>query len=231
MKFLKSMAIAASLAASILPAAPALAQAGGAVAVLELGRVAEESAAGKSVQSGVQSIIRQIETELKPEGDAIDGEWKSIRASLLASNPALKQRIDAVDKQLASAQRLDRAQAEQAQQVQNDLLRSLNEEVGKNPAMRTRLEALNKRIETHSVRQKRAQVELQATVNKANADLGNAIRAAAQDAMTARGASIIVDKDQLIANAATVDVTGDVISRINARTPSIAVVRQRLPQQ
>jgi Skp family chaperone for outer membrane proteins len=231
MKSMKSLAIAAGFALSLAAATPALAQSGAPIAVVDLGRVAEQSAAGKSTQSGIQAVVQQIENELKPEGNAINSEWQSIRATLLSANPSLKQRIDALDKQLANAQQMDRAQAEQAQQVQNDMLRSLNEEAGKNPALRTRLEALGRRIEAQQERQRRIQVELQATAQKANQDLGNAIRAAAQEAMAARGAVIIVDKDQLIANAAAVDITGDVISRLNSRTPSISVTRQRLPQQ
>jgi Skp family chaperone for outer membrane proteins len=150
---------------------------------------------------------------------------------LLQANPQLKQRIDTLDKQLAGSQRPDRQQAEQAQQVQNEFLRLLNDEAGKNPNLRSRLETFGKRVEAQQLRQRRAQVEVQATLQKADQDLGAAIRAAAQDAMTARGAVVVLDKDSVVVNAATIDITGDVITRLNSRTPSIAVVRQRIPQQ
>jgi Skp family chaperone for outer membrane proteins len=149
----------------------------------------------------------------------------------LASNPQLKQRADAIEQQLKGAQQINRQQAEQAQQVQNDFLRSLNDEVGKNPALRSRFEAFNRRVEAQQVRQRRAQQEFQLSLNKAQQELGEAVRVAAQEAMTARGATIVLDASQVIVNAPTVDITGDVISRLNARKPSIQVVRQRLPQQ
>jgi outer membrane protein len=49
--------------------------------------------------------------------------------------------------------------------------------------------------------------------------------------MTEQNAEIMMSRNDLVFAAPSVDVTAVVTSKLDARTPSIAVVRQRLPQQ
>ena len=48
-------------------------------------------------------------------------------------------------------------------------------------------------------------------------------------AMTARGANIAMDVDATLAHAATINITADVLARLNSALPSVSVTP--LPQQ
>lgn len=79
-------------------------------------------------------------------------------------------------------------------------------------------------------RQKAAQ-ELSLTERKALIDFNAAVEPVLQEVFQARGAKIMVSRSSVIFANSTVDITNEVISKLDARTPSITVTRQRIPAQ
>lgn len=76
-----------------------------------------------------------------------------------------------------------------------------------------------------------ASQELSLTERKALVDFNNALIPVLQEVVTETGANVILDKSQVVYVDDTTDVTGLVISKLDAATPTIAVVRQKLPTQ
>jgi len=93
------------------------------------------------------------------------------------------------------------------------------------------LQAFEQQVAQHQRNQQIKATELQATIRKARADWAQALEPVLQEVMTEQNAEIMMSRNDLVFAAPSVDVTASVTSKLDARTPSIAVVRQRLPQQ
>ncbi|WOR15697.1 OmpH family outer membrane protein [Hyphomonas sp. FCG-A18] len=93
------------------------------------------------------------------------------------------------------------------------------------------LQAFEQQVAQHQRNQQIKAAELQATIRKARADWAQALEPVLQEVMTEQNAEIMMSRNDLVFAASNVDVTAVVTSKLDARTPSIAVVRQRLPQQ
>ena len=102
---------------------------------------------------------------------------------------------------------------------------------GKEPdqALRTRVQAFQKRQTDANAELARAQQNLQSiqanVLRQINARLGPAIT----QVMTARGANLAVAKDATLDNAAALEVTTDVLAALNRALPSVSLTP--LPQQ
>lgn len=72
--------------------------------------------------------------------------------------------------------------------------------------------------------------ELQATERKALLNVSQKIDEVIAGLARERGATAVFDKSMLLYAGSTVDVTQEVISRLNRQMPSVAVTRERLPR-
>jgi outer membrane protein len=98
--------------------------------------------------------------------------------------------------------------------------------------------ALQARVNAFQQKQAQAQQEVQTreqTFNRNRAyvqqQIDAKIDAIIPGAMTARGATVAVDKGVTLASAASLDITADVMTALNAQLPSVGVTAPPPPQQ
>ena len=100
--------------------------------------------------------------------------------------------------------------------------------------------ALRQRIEAFQVKQNQANQELeqgqqrlQSTQAHVLQQINQRLDPAVNQAMTARGANLAVSVDATLAHAQTVDITTDVLARLNQALPAVSVtpLPQQQPQQ
>jgi Skp family chaperone for outer membrane proteins len=98
-------------------------------------------------------------------------------------------------------------------------------------ALATKYDAFIKRADTFmQLRNLRAQ-ELQATSEKAVTDILNAAAADVQAAMTAKNASVVMERRDIVTFAPAVDISGDVITRLNTHLKTATVTKVDLSKQ
>lgn len=105
------------------------------------------------------------------------------------------------------------------------------EQVTADAALVAELKQFEQDLAAHQRNQQIRAAELQATIRKARSDWANALEPVLEQVMTEQNAQIMVARGQLVYAAPAVDVTASVVSKLDARTPTISVVRQRLPTQ
>ena len=96
--------------------------------------------------------------------------------------------------------------------------------------------ALRQRAEAYEQRQVQAQQELTQSQQRIQSIQAHVLQQINQrlspiinQAMTARGANVAIAMESTLANAATIDITTDVLARLNQALPSVSVTP--LPQQ
>lgn len=146
---------------------------------------------------------KDIETKIDNIERSMQAELKPTADRLSAKNNSLKPRLEGKTMQQVRA---DAALVSELQQFERDLA-------------------------THQRNQQIKAAELQATIRKARSDFAKALEPVLQEVMTEQNAQIMVSRGQLVYAAPTTDMTATVVSKLDARTPTISVVRQRLPQQ
>lgn len=147
-------------------------------------------------------------------GKDIEAKVDNIERSMEAELKPVADRLQAKSTSLQP-----RLQGKTMQQLQAD------------PALVSELQQFERDLAAHQRNQQIKAAELQATVRKARSDWAKALEPVLQEVMTEQNAQIMVSRSQLVFAAPSTDVTATVISKLDARTPSISVVRQRLPQQ
>ena len=105
------------------------------------------------------------------------------------------------------------------------------EAVAADTALVAQLTAYQKRANEFAQKRQIVSQEFQLTERKALVDFNRAIEPALMEVVTEKKAQIVMSKGQVIFSGDTVDVTGLVISKLDATTPTIAVTRQRVPAQ
>ena len=105
------------------------------------------------------------------------------------------------------------------------------EAIAADTALIAQLTAYQKRAQEFSQKQQIVSQEFQLTERQALIDFNKAIEPALMEVVTEKKAQIVMSKVQVIFSADMVDVTPLVISKLDAKTPTIAVSRQRLPAQ
>ncbi|MBR9835318.1 MAG: OmpH family outer membrane protein, partial [Alphaproteobacteria bacterium] len=98
-------------------------------------------------------------------------------------------------------------------------------------ALKAEVTAYANKAQQFSIDRQIAAGELQLTERKAWSDFFTALRPVLQEVVNERGAHIMLDRSQVTYTDPTVDVSGLVISKLDASTPTISVVRQKLPTQ
>lgn len=219
------MSAAALLGAALVASPVAFAQTSGGVVVVNFNRVMTESTAGKDMSTKLNGLVQQLNGQLKPESDALEKEFGDIRTQLLAGNPSLKQRIDALESKLKAAQQVDQAQAQEAGRLRGEFEQLLVEQAQKNPALKTRLENYFKRVQALEAKRQQSAQQFQTTAAQYRRDLDPAVEGAVKEAMQARGAAVVLDQEATYAIAGSADMTSDVITRLNAKKTSVTPAR------
>lgn len=98
-------------------------------------------------------------------------------------------------------------------------------------ALRTEVEAYARKAQEFNRRRQIAAAELQATERKAWSDFFTAMQPVLQEVVTEKDADIMLDRAEAVYVGASVDATDLVISKMNAKLPSVNVVRQKMPAQ
>jgi Skp family chaperone for outer membrane proteins len=105
------------------------------------------------------------------------------------------------------------------------------EAVAADTALVAQLTAYQKRANEFAQKRQIVSQEFQLTERKALVDFNRAIEPALMEVVNEKKAQVVMSKGQVIYSADTVDVTALVITKLDARTPTIAVTRQRVPAQ
>ncbi len=95
----------------------------------------------------------------------------------------------------------------------------------------TQYDALQRKAADFAQKQQIAAQEMIATEQKALQDFNDAVRPALLEVVKERGAQVVLLKSQAVFTADAVDATAAVIAKLDAKTPTITVTRQRLPAQ
>ena len=98
-------------------------------------------------------------------------------------------------------------------------------------ALRTEVEAYARQANDFNVSRQVAAQELALTERQALAEVNNALVPVLREVVSERGANIILDKSSVVFVDDATDVTASVIAKLDAATPTINVVRQKLPPQ
>lgn len=181
----KTVAVAAFLAAA---SAPAMAQqlSPAVIVIVDMDRVVNESAAGKTAGTEIQTKIANLQTrattlqtQLKTDADAIQAG----QANKTLVGPALEQRAQAF--------------GQKQQQAQQEIAR-LEQEIGRS-----------------------RQYVIQQISTAANPIITQVMRE--------RNASIALQKEATLQHSASLEVTNDVITRLNTSTPRVSITPPAAP--
>lgn len=93
------------------------------------------------------------------------------------------------------------------------------QQIAANPALKTRVEAQIRRENDLRQKQQLFEYSVQATSQRADATLMQALDPIIDQIMTQRGALIVVDRSQIAKARSGVDITPDALARFNASTP------------
>ena len=133
--------------------------------------------------------------------------------------------------QMTALQTRQKTLADQLRPDQTSLETAVNALNGKQPDA-----ALQARIKAYQDKERAANTELQTGQQRLQSTQANVLRQVNErlnpiinQAMTARGANIAVDVDATLAHSQTVNITADVLARLNSALPSVSVTP--LPQQ
>jgi outer membrane protein len=102
---------------------------------------------------------------------------------------------------------------------------------GKQPdaALQARIKAFQDKEQAANQELQQGQQRLQSTQANILRQINERLNPIINQAMTARGANVAMDVDATLAHAATVNITADVLARLNAALPSVSVTP--MPQQ
>tara|TARA_R110001606_G_scaffold72613_2_gene167266 strand:+ start:1074 stop:1646 length:573 start_codon:yes stop_codon:yes gene_type:complete len=146
---------------------------------------------------------KDIQTKLNNLETQMKNELEPIRATLETDGKALQPKVEGKTREAIAA----------------------------DTALVAQLTAYQKRAQEFAQKQQIVSKEFQLTERQALIDFNKAIEPALMEVVNEKKAQIVMSKAQVIFSADTVDVTPLVISKLDAKTPTIAVSRQRLPAQ
>lgn len=146
---------------------------------------------------------KDIANKLKSIGDQINNELKPTATSLESEGKSLQSRLNGKTEQQVAA---DTA-----------LVNSLN--------------SYQRKANDFARKRQIAAAELELTQRKALADFAKALEPVILEAVREKGASVVFDRSQTSYVDPNFDSTSLVISKMNNRTKTISVVRQKVPTQ
>ena len=100
-----------------------------------------------------------------------------------------------------------------------------------NATLKAEVEQLAREAQVFNQRRQIAANELALTERAALSEFNNALIPVLQQVIAETGANVILDKSQVVFVDDATDVSASVVTKLNAATPTINVVRQRMPAQ
>jgi Skp family chaperone for outer membrane proteins len=133
--------------------------------------------------------------------------------------------------QATALQTRQKTLTDQLRPEQQQLSTAVNALNGKQPdaALQARIKAFQDKEQSANQELQQGQQRLQSTQANILRQINERMNPIINQAMTARGANIAMDVDATLAHAATVNITADVLARLNAALPSVSATP--LPQQ
>lgn len=153
--------------------------------------------------------------------------------ALLANSSAgrsLAQQLQAIQQQmvteLTTEERAIRDEETRLQQAASGLSR---DQLLSNSTLTSQMAANDRRAQALQQRAESNQRDLGYTQMMAAQDFNRQLTPILNEVMTARGASIVVDRSAVVTMADAINITQDVIARLDQRVPSVTVTRQTAP--
>ncbi|WP_439620322.1 OmpH family outer membrane protein [Hyphomonas sp.] len=146
---------------------------------------------------------KDIQTKLSSLETQMKNELEPIRATLETDGKSLQTKIEGKTREAVAA----------------------------DTALVAQLTAYQQRANEFAQKRQVVSQEFQLTERKALVDFNRAIEPVLMEVVNEKKAQVVMSKGQVIYSADTVDVTALVISKLDAKTPTIAVSRQRVPAQ
>jgi Skp family chaperone for outer membrane proteins len=103
------------------------------------------------------------------------------------------------------------------------------EQVAADAALVGQMQALEKKATDFAVKSQTVSQEYAMTERQARIDFSKALQPVMLEVIKEKGAQIVVDRSGVVYVADAVDVSAAVISKLDAKTPSMTVTRQRAP--
>lgn len=105
------------------------------------------------------------------------------------------------------------------------------EAIAANEALSQEVRDYARKAQSFNRQRQIAAAELQATERKAWSDFFTAMQGVLQEVVTEKNADVMLDRSDAIYVAASVDATDLVISKMDAKMPTVTVVRQKIQTQ
>lgn len=144
---------------------------------------------------------KDLFTKLKNIETQINGELKAPRDALEADRTSLAAQVDGKTREAIVA----------------------------DAALVAKIEAFQTKANEFAQKRSILSQEYAATEQKAFIDFNTALEPVLLEVVKEKGAQVVLSKSQAVFSADTVDGTPAIVSKLDVRTPSITVVRQRAP--
>ena len=115
--------------------------------------------------------------------------------------------------------------------LNTELQGKTREQIAGDAAMVARLNAYDKKAGDFGKARQKAASEFQLTERQALIDFNKALEPVLLQVVSEKNAQIVLSKSALIYGVDSVDVSALVISKLDATTPTLSVVRKRIPDQ
>ncbi len=149
------------------------------------------------------NVGKHVQNQLQSIGAQMDSEVKSTGGNLKSEYESLK----ATTQSMTPEQRRGRPDLEQ------------------------RAVELQKKMQNAQAEMSYKQRELVATEQKALGKVNEKLAKILEKIVAERGAQLVVDRSMVIYGAPAIDITDDVISRLNSEMRTVSVTRERLPRR
>lgn len=147
-----------------------------------------------------------------------------------AAGRDMTQRLEAIAQQMQGELQPEQTALQQEQQALAQATRGQSDEqVRANTQLAQRIEQFNRRAETFRQRQVQMARDLEYTQGQALVEFNRQITPIINEIMAARGATVVLDRRAILHRADAVDVTAEVLARLDERVRTIAVSRQSAP--
>lgn len=98
-------------------------------------------------------------------------------------------------------------------------------------ALKSEMEALGRKDQAYARKRQIMAQELSLTGRKAWSDFRGALNPVLQEVVSEQGADLMIDRSNAVYAGAAIDVTATIISKLDAKTPTVNVQLQKLPTQ
>lgn len=144
----------------------------------------------------------------------------------------LAAKLKSIESQMKSELEPTRASLEtEGKSLQTQLQGKTQEAVAADAALVTTLQNYQNKANSFAQRRAVTSQELALTERKALVDFNKALEPVLLEVVQERNAGIVLSRNQVAYATEAVDVTQTIITKLDARTPTINVVRQRAPAQ